>query len=82
MSGFTNNMNEFNKRTSSTRNRVSGGIKKAAGKLTGNEQLELKGRIQVAKANFNDNINVKDNINDVKEVIAKKINDRLDKKKK
>lgn len=82
MSGFTNNMNEFNKKTSVARNRFAGGVKKAAGKLTGNEQLELKGRIQVAKANFNENVSVRDNVNDVKESIAKKINDRLDKKKK
>lgn len=82
MGGFTNNMNEFNKRTSNSRDRFSGGIKKATGKLTGNEQLELKGRIQIAKANFKDSISVKNNVDDAKESIAKKINDRLDKKKK
>jgi len=82
MSKFTKNMNEFNKRASNAGNRFSGGMKKVAGKLTGNEQLELKGKIQAGKANFKKNFNVKDNINDVKEIIAEKINDRLDKKKK
>lgn len=82
MTGFSENMNEFNKKMKNRKNRFSGEIKEAAGRLTGNEQLELKGRIQSAKANFNDNVNIKDNINDVKEVIAGKVNDRLDKKKK
>ncbi|MHB1454257.1 MAG: CsbD family protein [Saccharofermentanales bacterium] len=82
MTEFNENMNEFNKKMKNKKNKFSGEIKEAAGRLTGNEQLELKGRIQSAKANFNENMNVKDNINDVKESIAKKINDRLDKKKK
>lgn len=82
MTEFNENMNEFNKKMKNKKNKFAGELKEATGRITGNEQLELKGRIQSAKANFNDNVNIKDNINDVKEAIAKKVNDRLDKKKK
>jgi len=82
MSKLSKNMNEFNKKASNAGNRFSGGMKKVAGKITGNEQLELKGRIQAGKAKFKENMSMKDNVNDVKETIAEKINDRLDKKEK
>lgn len=78
MNKFTNNMNEFNKKTSNGRKKFAGTINEFTGKLTGNEQLELKGKIQVAKANFNEKIDVNNNINTVKEKIAGKINDILD----
>ena len=66
----------------SKKEKFLGGIKETTGKLTGNEQLELKGKVQVAKAKFNDKVNVKKNVNNVKERVAGKINDRLDGKKK
>ena len=41
-------------------NKFSGVFKEAAGKVTGNEQLELKGKIQSTKADVKINANVKD----------------------
>jgi len=60
--------------------KITGQIKEAAGKISGNEQLELKGRIQSSKADFKKNINIHNNVDEVKEGIAGKINDMLDKK--
>ena len=64
------------------KDKVAGEIKQAAGKITGNEQLELEGRIQSAKADFKEKVSIDNNADIVKENIAKKINDRLDKTKK
>ncbi len=70
-----------------TKDQIEGKIKEVAGELTGNEQLELKGKLQRAKADIKKEIDVKDKVNEakdkvneVKEDIAKKINDALDKK--
>ena len=60
--------------------KFAGGVKEAAGKITGNEQLELKGKIQSSKADLKKRTNLHDNVNEVKEGIAGKINDMLDKK--
>ncbi|MHB1484930.1 MAG: CsbD family protein [Saccharofermentanales bacterium] len=75
-------MNDFNKKMKNRKNKFTGEIKQTAGKLTGNEQLELEGRIQSAKADFNEKVSIDNNVDIIKENIAKKINDRLDKKKK
>ena len=66
----------------SKKEKFSGKLKETAGKITGNEQLELKGKIQIAKAELSDKVNVKKNVNKVKESFAGKINNRLDKKSK
>ena len=65
-----------------TKDKVEGKIKEAAGELTGNEQLELKGKLQVAKVDIKKKMDVKDKVNEVKENIAEKVNDTLDKKRK
>lgn len=44
-------MSKFKRKCDFTPNRFSGNIKEAAGKLTGSEKLELKGKIQSSKAN-------------------------------
>jgi uncharacterized protein YjbJ (UPF0337 family) len=80
MSDFSKSMKEFNKKTGNAGNRFSGGVKKVAGKMTGNEQLELKGRIQIAKADFRESVDIKRNVSGIKERIARRINDRMDKK--
>jgi uncharacterized protein YjbJ (UPF0337 family) len=63
------------------KNKLTGEIKEAAGKITGNEQLELKGKIQSAKADFKKNTNVKNKVHEMKEDFAGKINDMMDSKK-
>lgn len=59
--------------------KVAGEVKEAAGRITGNEQLELKGKIQSSKADFKRKTNIHNNVNEVKEGIAGKINDMIDK---
>lgn len=63
-------------------NKFSGVFKEAAGKVTGNEQLELKGKIQSTKADVKINTNVKDKIEGVKDGVAEKINNRIDRNRK
>lgn len=62
------------------KDKISGNLKTAAGKLTGNEQLELKGRIQTAKGTINEKTDVGNVIHNTKENIAAKINNMTDKK--
>ncbi|MDD3139663.1 MAG: CsbD family protein [Lachnospiraceae bacterium] len=62
--------------------RIKGKINEATGKITGNEQQELKGKIQVSKADLEKKMNIKDKISDIKDDIAEKINDAIDKKEK
>jgi uncharacterized protein YjbJ (UPF0337 family) len=64
------------------KNKLAGEVKEAAGRITGNEQLELKGKIQSTKADLKKNLNVADKIENIKENIAGSINDRIDKNKK
>lgn len=75
-------MNDSKKKLTNKKNKFAGEIKEAAGKLTGNKQLELKGKIQSSKADFKMNTNIKDKIENIKEDIAGNINKRIDKKKK
>lgn len=63
-----------------TKDKIEGKIKEVAGELTDNEQLELKGKLQIAKADIKKKMDVKDKVNEVKEDFAKKINNTLDKK--
>jgi uncharacterized protein YjbJ (UPF0337 family) len=61
------------------KNNFSGKAKEVAGKITCNEQLELKGKIQSSKAKLKKNANVGNKIEEIKEVIAGKLNDKIDK---
>lgn len=63
------------------KNNFSGKAKEVAGKITHNEQLELKGKIQSAKANLKKKTSVSNKIEEIKEVLAGKINDEIDKSK-
>lgn len=56
------------------KDKVIGKTKEAVGKATGSEETELKGKLQSKKADF------KEKFDDSKEIIAKKINDKLDEK--
>lgn len=73
--------NKFN----NTKDKVAGEVKDKVGKITGNETLELKGKIQSAKSDLKQKIN-KDTLgnktHDIKEGIAGKINNMMDKKNK
>jgi uncharacterized protein YjbJ (UPF0337 family) len=75
-------MSSLKKNLDHAKNKLAGEVKEAAGKITGNEQLELKGKLQSAKADIKKNWDVGEKIEDIKESIAGKMNDRIDKKNK
>jgi len=61
-------------------NKIEGELNETAGKITGNKQLELKGKLQASKADLEKKMDIKDNINEIKENIADKIIKNMDKK--
>ena len=71
-------MNTKNKFDNS-KEKLVGETKEAVGKITGNEQLELSGKLQAAKADFKKKTSVSNNIEEVKEAVAGKMNDVIDK---
>jgi uncharacterized protein YjbJ (UPF0337 family) len=75
-------VNSFKKKLNNTAEKVAGEAKEAVGKITGNEQLELKGKIQSAKADFKKKMDVGDRVDNFKENIARNINDKMDRKEK
>lgn len=66
-------MTDFKDNLENAKDKVVGELKEGAGKVTDNEQLELEGKMQSAKAD------VKQKGEEIKEGIAGKINDTLDK---
>jgi uncharacterized protein YjbJ (UPF0337 family) len=60
---------------------IIGKVKEAVGKATGNEELELKGKIQSFKSDVKGKMNIGDKADEMKESIAGKINDIIDKNK-
>lgn len=58
------------------KDKVVGEAKEAIGKVTNNEELELKGKVQSTKAD------VKKKSRDIKENVAGKVNDTVDGKRK
>lgn len=62
-------MADLKSKLENTKDKVVGKSKEAFGKATGNEETELKGKVQSSKAD------VKEKSDDVKENISKKIND-------
>jgi len=89
-------MNSFERKINRAKNKVTGVVKQTAGKITGDEVLELKGRMQSAQADLQKRTDVDDaihqmkesaekgkavvahKVSDVKQSVAKKINDSLD----
>ena len=57
-----------------TKDKVIGKTMEGAGKTTGNEEMELKGKLEYQKADL------MENLDDTKEKIIKKVNDKLDEK--
>jgi len=73
-------MNSKNDRFDNSKEKIAGETKEAVGKVTGNEQLELRGKLQSSKADFKKKTNVSDKLEKAKEGIAGKMNDMMDKK--
>ena len=65
---MTNAKNKLN----NTKDKVVGEVKEAVGKVTGNEELEFKGKMQSLKADVNKKGE------EIKESAAEKINDFVD----
>ncbi|MDD3306545.1 MAG: CsbD family protein [Acetobacterium sp.] len=66
----------------STKDKLVGGVKEKVGKVTGNEKLELKGKIQTKKGELEGKaIEVVDQVEKTTADIAEKINDAIDKDK-
>jgi uncharacterized protein YjbJ (UPF0337 family) len=61
---------------------IMGKAKTGAGKATGSEKMELKGKIQTAKGNISEKADVGKVIDKAQESIAGKINDMTDKAEK
>ena len=68
-------MTNLDNKFQNAKDKVMGKTKEAMGKATGDEETELRGKLQSKKADL------KDKFDDTKEKIAGKINDRMDEKK-
>jgi len=75
-------MAKFKRRFDFATDKFSGKAKEVFGKVTGDEQLELKGKVQAAKADLKEDLSVENKVDEIKEKIAEKINDKIDAKKK
>ena len=67
-------MTDSKGKVENAKDKIIGELKETVGKVTGNEELELKGKIQSSKSE------IKEKAGEIKEGIAEKINDVLDKK--
>jgi len=68
-------MTDSKNKIDNAKDKSTGEVKEAVGKVTGNEELELKGKIQLSKADL------KDKAQEIKEDATGKINNIIDKKK-
>ncbi len=75
-------MNRSERKLTQAKNKISGVAKQVVGKITGDEVLELKGRIQSSQADLQKRTDVDDAIQKIKKCaengkasIVKKIND-------
>ena len=78
-------MTDLKNKFENTKDKVIGKTKEALGKVTGNEETELKGKILVKRADMNEKFqSQKEDINEkfegAGEKILGKINDKLDEK--
>jgi len=64
-------MKSFERKFDRAKNKVSGFVKQTAGKVTGNEVLELKGRMQSSQADFQKRTDVDDAIQQIKQTAEK-----------
>lgn len=70
-------MSDANKNSSIEKDKVLGKAKEAVGKVSGNESLELEGKMQSLKSDVKEKMNI--DTEEIKEGIAGAINDGLDK---
>lgn len=68
-------MTDSKSKIRNAKDRIIGKVKEATGKVTKNEELELEGKIQSSKSALNDKAG------EIKNNIAGKINDAIDKNK-
>jgi uncharacterized protein YjbJ (UPF0337 family) len=66
-------MSDLGKNIKNTSDKLSGQTKELIGKVTNNQELELKGKIQSSMADFNKKTS------DIKNDTAEKVNDIIDK---
>ncbi|MDP3447834.1 MAG: hypothetical protein Q8S22_07220 [Eubacteriales bacterium] len=64
-------MNNLERKLNRTKNKISGVVKQTAGKVTGDEVLELKGRIQSSQADLQKKTDVHDAIDKIKQTADK-----------
>ena len=67
-------MSDLKHKFENTKDKVIGKTNEGIGKATGNEEMELKGKLQYQKAEL------KQKVNNIKDKLAEKINDKLDEK--
>ncbi|MBC8059969.1 MAG: CsbD family protein [Clostridiaceae bacterium] len=67
-------MSDLKNKVENTKDKVIGKTKEGAGRATGSQEMELKGKLQYQKGDL------KDKAGNTKEKIAEKVNDTLDKK--
>ena len=65
-------MTDFKDKLVNAKDKIVGEVKEAVGKATGNEELELKGKLQSTKADFNEKVA------EIKDGIVDKVNDVYD----
>ncbi len=75
-------MSNVKAKIEATKDKLVGGVKESVGKVTGNEKLELKGKIQNKKGELEEKATeIVDQVEKTTENIAKNINDAIDKDK-
>lgn len=69
-------------KSAEVKDKTVGAVKEAVGKVTGDEELELKGKTQSLKGDLEGKAaDIADKVGEIKEDAAEKINDFIDKKK-
>lgn len=67
-------MSNLNNKVENAKDKVTGKAKEAAGRATGNQEMELKGILQYQKGDL------KEKVDNTKEKITNKLNDTFNKK--
>ncbi|PKM64522.1 MAG: CsbD family protein [Firmicutes bacterium HGW-Firmicutes-20] len=65
-------MSDLKDKIVNVKDKIVGEVKEAVGKATGNEELELRGKLQSTKADFNEKVA------EIKEDVVEEINNFLD----
>ena len=73
-------MTDTKDKLDAAKDKIVGEVKEAVGKVTGNESLELEGKIQSVKGDIKKKMDIGDQVEEMKEDVAETINDLIDKK--